>query len=284
MKTPHKSILSAAIVVMMAGGGLWPQLAEAGKGASYQSISNAIRSNNRDTVIAEIERAEKLPCGPCIDLVMPLIDHEDAAVRDVAAWWLSKRVIRDKVRDDMFTRLVGTNSVAARNAAEVLGRFMHPDALMPLELAIHDDRLSEDARAAAATAVSTIGDFRGKEVLEAALTSESAVVRESAARGLRGIRGNVEAAVVVELLDDEVEGVVREAVLTVGALRELTAVDSLSKTVRDATLSPAVRRDAAWALGKIGDGRARDVLQTVESSDESMLVRGAARAALNSLR
>ena len=47
MKTPHKSILSAAIVVMMAGGGLWPQLAEAGKGASYQSISNAIRSNKR---------------------------------------------------------------------------------------------------------------------------------------------------------------------------------------------------------------------------------------------
>lgn len=284
MNTRHNTILGAALVAILAGGGLVPSEAAAGKGASYQSISNAIRSNNRDTVIAEIERAEKLPCGPCIDLILPLVDHEDAAVRDVAAWWLAKRAIRDKVRDDMFARLVGSDSIAARNAAEVLGRFMHPDALMPLELAIHDDRLSEEARAAAATAVSTIGDFRGKEVLEAALTSESAVVREAAARGLRGIRGNVEATVVVDLLGDEVEAVVREAVLTVGALREVAAVDTLTGTVRDATLSPTVRRDAAWALGKIGDGRARDVLQTVEKSDDSMLVRGAARAALNSLR
>jgi HEAT repeat protein len=277
-------IVTRALTLALAVATFAPQVASAGKGASYGSIRNAISSNNPDSIIAEIERAEKLPCGPCADLVMPLIDHKDAAIRDVAAWWLSKRALRDSVRDQMFARLQGGDSTLARNAAEVLGRFKHPDALMPLELAIHDGALSEDARAAAATAIGTIGDYRGKDVLEGAITSESAAVREAAARSLRGIRGNIDAVAVVELLADEEESVVREAVLTVGALREASGIGGLSDAVRDRTLSAEVRRDAAWALGKIGDGTARDVLQGVEQDDESMLVRGAARAALRSLQ
>ncbi|MFO0636341.1 MAG: HEAT repeat domain-containing protein [Nannocystaceae bacterium] len=272
-----KAVVLAAILAV-------PAVASAGKGASYGSLRNASASNNRDSILAEVERAEKLPCAPCVDLITPLIDHDDAAVRDVAAWWLAKRGIREQVRDQMFARLTGADSIAARNAAEVLGRFAHPDALMPLELAIHDDSLSEEARAAAATAVGSIGDYRGKDVLEGAITSESAAVREAAARGLRAIRGNVDAVVVVELLGDAEETVVREAVLTVGALREASGIAALSDVVRDRTLSATVRRDAAWALGKIGDGSARDVLKTVEAQDESMLVRGAARAALGALR
>lgn len=277
-------IVTRVLTLSVALATLVPTVAFAGKGASYQSIRNAISSNNRDSIIAEIERAEKLPCGPCLDLVLPLIDHKDAAIRDVAAWWVSKRAIRDKIRDDMFARLTSGDSTLARNAAEVLGRFKHPDALMPLELAIHDGALSDDARAAAATAIGTIGDYRGKDVLEGAITSESPAVREAAARALRGIRGNIDAVAVVDLLSDEEESVVREAVLTVGALRETSGIGALSDAVRDRTLSATVRRDAAWALGKIGDGAARDVLQGVEQDDESMLVRGAARAALRSLQ
>ncbi len=284
MQHRNRSNLLRTAMFALAVGALLPQVAQAGKGSSYQSIRNAISSNSRDSILAELERAEKLPCAPCIELVLPLIDHDDAAVRDVGAWWLAKRAIRDKVRDDMFTRLQGADSVAARNAAEVLGRFMHPDALMALELAIHEGALSEEARAAAAAAVGTIGDFRGKAVLEGAITSDSAQVRAAAAKALREIRGNVEGVAVIDLLDDEEESVVREAVLTVGALRELSGIGALSDVVRDNTLSATVRRDAAWALGKIGDGSAREVLTAVEQDDASMLVRGAARAALQSLR
>src|SRR5690606_35177513 len=117
-------------------------------------------------------------------------------------------------------RLQGGDTIAARNAAEVLGRFMHPDALMALEIAIHDGSLGDEARAAAATAVGTIGDYRGKAVLEGALTSESPAVRAAAARALREIRGNVDAVAVVDLLTDDDHEVVRQAVLTTGALRE----------------------------------------------------------------
>ncbi len=260
-----------------------PGTASAGKGATFASLSNAIASGNPDSIVAEVERAEKLPCGSCIDLVKPLIDADDARVRDVAAWWLAKRAIRDQVRDEMFARLQGGDTIAARNAAEVLGRFMHPDALMALEIAIHDGSLGDEARAAAATAVGTIGDYRGKAVLEGALTSESPAVRAAAARALREIRGNVDAVAVVDLLTDDDHEVVRQAVLTTGALRESAAVGPLLDVLRDTSRPEGVRKHAAWALGRIGDGSAREGLRASAENDPSMLVRGAARAASNAL-
>ena len=280
----HIKSNSFLVALALCGALVLPSTALAGKGASYQSISNALATGNRDSIVAELERAEKLPCAPCIDLVRPLVDHDDAAVRDVAAWWLSKRAIRDQVRDEMFARLTAGNSVAARNAAEVLGRFKHPDALMPLELAIHDGALSDEARVAATNAVGTIGDFRGKALLEGAITSESAPVRAAAAKALRGIRGNADGIAVVELLGDDDEQVVREAAVTVGVLRETGALAELARVVTDASLSAVVRKEAAWALGNIRDGSVRDVLKRVAAEDPSMLVRGTARAALANLR
>lgn len=281
-----KTLRSSLVATLVGAALLLPATAFAGKGASWRSLKNAIATGNRDSIVAEIERAEKLPCAPCLDLVLPLIDHDNADVRDVAAWWISKRAVRLQIRDDMFERLSGGDTERARNAAEVLGRFMHPDALMPLELAIHDSSLGDEARAAAAVAVGTIGDYRGKAVLEGALTSESAEVRAAAAKGLRNIRGNVDALAVVEVLADDDEAVVAEAIITLGALREVNAAADLGDIVTDATLSVTVRKRAAWALGKVGSGNedAQAVLKAVAEDDESMLVRGAARAALQSLR
>lgn len=262
---------------------LLPAQVQAGKGASYASIRNAISTGNADSIVAEVERAEKLPCGSCISLVEPLIDHTDTRVRDVAAWWLAKRAVRERVRDEMFARLQGGDTVSARNAAQVLGRFRHPEALMALEIAVHDGTLGDEARAAAATAIGTIGDHRGKAMLEGALTSESAAVRAAAAKALRNIRNNVDAVAVVDLLGDADTDVVHEAVLTVGAIQEQAAVQGLIDVVTDTAQPERVRKHAAWALGKIGDGSARDVLRTVSEEDSSMLVRGAARAAYNAV-
>lgn len=261
-----------------------PSVAQAGKGASYASLKNAIGSGNTDSIIAEVERAEKLPCGSCIDLVKPLIDDDDSRVRDVAAWWLAKRAIRGQVRDEMYDRLQGADPVAARNAAEVLGRFMHPEAYNHLEMAIHNPALGDEARAAAATAVGAIGSHSAKGILEGALTSESAAVRRAAARALRKVAGNLDGVALLDLLQDPDPGVIREATLTVGAVRERGAVDGLIRVLRDDSLDAYTRRDAAWALGKIGDGSVRDALAQSAADDPSMLVRGAARAAYNDLR
>ncbi|RMG95687.1 MAG: HEAT repeat domain-containing protein, partial [Deltaproteobacteria bacterium] len=265
----RRSLAGLVLGAAVAFGG---QVALAGTGASYASIAQAIASGNPSSIVGEIERAEKLPCGSCIDLVLPLIDHENARVRDVAAWWLAKRAIRTKVRDDMFERLAGTDTIRARNAAEVLGRFAHPDALMALEIAMHEDALGVEARAAAATAIGAIGHPAGKAMLEAALTSEAPEVRAAAAAALRHIRGNTEGLALVEVLDDMDDRVVLEAVRTLGHVRESAAVDALIAVLEDDARPAFVRRDAAWALGKIADGAARDALDRAIREDPSMLV------------
>jgi HEAT repeat protein len=284
MKTHTGKLLSLLCTAALTAALAAPSIAQAGKGASYLSIKSAIGSGSVDAMIGEIERAEKLPCSSCIDLVQPLIDHDSARVRDVAAWWLAKRAVRSRVRDEMFTRLTAGDTTSARNAAEVLGRFMHPDALLPLEAAIHDGSLGPDARVAAATAIGTIGAPDGKAILEGALTSEAAPVRAAAAAALRHIRGNVDAVALVPLLSDGDDAVVQQSALTSGAMREPAAVGALADVVSDVSHDVGTRKAAAWALGKIGDRSARDVLEAVADGDPDMLVRGAARVALRDLR
>jgi HEAT repeat protein len=263
---------------------LVPSIADAGRGATWASLNNAISSGNQSAILSEIERAEKLPCASCIDLITPLIDDERWAVRDVAAWWLSKRAVRVQVREDMHERLLSGDSVRARNAAQVLGRFMHPGALAALEVAVHDGQLDDDARVAAVDAIGMIGHIAGKDILEAALMSESEEVRAAAADTLRSIRGNVEGINIVPLLDDESPEVIRAAALSLGAIEETAAVADLIEVAQDGDLPDQVRKDATWALGQIGDGSAAGALKAISEDDSSMIVRGSARTAWHKLR
>ena len=82
----NRNILRDSLVAGLLGAALLlPSVAFAGKGATYTSLKNAIATNNRDSIVSEIERAEKLPCGPCIDLVMPLV--ADVPNPAVSATW-----------------------------------------------------------------------------------------------------------------------------------------------------------------------------------------------------
>jgi HEAT repeat protein len=263
---------------------LAPVAADAGTGATWASINNAINSGNQSAIISEIERAEKLPCTSCVDLVMPLIDDEREAVRDVAAWWLGKRAVRVQIHDQMVERLLSGDTVSARNAAQVLGRFAHPVALSGLEVAVHDGSLGDAARVEAVKAIGTIGHIAGKEILEAALTSESDAVRAAAANNLREIRGNVDAINLVPLLDDDSSDVVSAAALSLGVIEEQAAVDDLIEVAMDEDLPEQVRKNATWALGNIGDGSASESLKIILQEDSSMLVRSSARIAWHKLR
>src|ERR1035438_681305 len=78
-------------LVLAAGRGAY-----AGTGGSPQAIQQAISANSVDAIKAELERAEFLVCAACVDLVTPLVDHPDARVRQVAAWWLARRAVADR--------------------------------------------------------------------------------------------------------------------------------------------------------------------------------------------
>ena len=101
-------------------------------------------------------------CAACTDLVLPLVDHLDYRVRQVAAWWLARRGISQAGLRDMLTRLSQPDSFLARNAADVLGEFGYagsPSRRCRRRCRTRSSR--REARAAMARALGPIGAADG---------------------------------------------------------------------------------------------------------------------------
>ena len=258
--------------------------AMAGRGASPKLIQSAIASGSADAIKAELERAETLPCGGCVDLVMPLVDNQDPSIRQVAAWFLVRRGIATQVQQQMFARLTDVDSVAARNAADVLGEMQKPSSIAALSTALVNNTFNAEARAHIALALGTIGELRAQTALQGALTSQDPEVRAASLQALRMLRGWNNAQVAVPLLTDGNESVRIQAIYTLGVLRSNASIDGLVSLLQNDS-SVNVRKKAAWALGNIGSAAASaaPALLQASQSDASPLVRSLAAAALNNL-
>jgi hypothetical protein len=258
--------------------------AQAGTGGSPQAIQQAIAANSVDAIKAELERAEFLVCGACVDLVMPLVDHPNAQVRQVAAWWLARRAVARQVQTSMLTRLSQPDSTAALNAADVLGEMRYVSSIPALGAALSNPIFSGAARAEMAKALGTIGRPGGTPFLASALTDSDAQVRSASLVALRTIRGNRDGSVALPLVGDGDEGVRAQAVTTIGMFKYAGGASALTAALAGDP-SVNVRKKAAWALGEIGASSsvAGGTLQTAATSDPSPLVRSLSRAALTKL-
>lgn len=255
--------------------------AYAGKGGSAEKIRAAVASTSVDAIIAEVERTEALACGECVQLVTNLTEDSRYEVRAVAAWWFAKRPALKKMLAEQFDAdLLTGGTVKVRNAADFLGRTMSYTALPSLRAAIKRD-VGPEAKLAIVRAVHYLGHRGGNEALTAAMADRDATVRAEAARAWRDIFDQVDAGPVVGLLGDSDAAVRAEAATVVGAMKTLAGRAALEAlVVSDA--SPVVRRNAAWALGKLGQAASRDALAKA-SNDESGLVRMTAKVALGQL-
>jgi HEAT repeat protein len=281
MKTNISTILGAAAATALLAGTV--MVANAGRGASYGSVVGTINNGGTASIIAELERAERLVCPGCVDAVMPLLDDERYQVREVAAWWFARRPAQKKMLTDRsIDRLVAGDSVQVRNAADILGTFRHPQAIGPLADAYDRTDLTVEARAHIVFALGTIGDKAANPVLEAAMSDESADVRLQAVTAWVEMRRQSDAGQAVALVDDANVLVRRKAAAAVGFFGDADGRLALEDRVLNDD-DPVVRRNAAWALGQIGDAASRTVLDQA-TDDESSLVRATARAAKRSLR
>ncbi len=273
------SLLAAAIAgtLTLASG-----TATAGRGGSAARIKDAIRSGSVDAIVAEVERAERLTGPGCVEPLMEALDDSRYEVREVAAWWFARRpVIKAALTAEAITALGQTDAIAARNAADMLGAFRHPQAVPALAAAVANRALSAEARAAAARALGLIGDRGAAAGLTTALADPDASVRWAAVDAWAQIRGQAGAAPVVARLADGDAGVRARAAAVVGTLHEATGRAALETAVTG-DADPEVRRNAAWALGELGDGASRAAL-TAATTDSSGLVRRTAQAALGRL-
>lgn len=285
MSTNTRCLLKGLIVTLVA---FTASVAQAGRGSSSAAIAHAIATNSVDGIVAELERAENLPCTGCIAQVIKLIDHDSPKVRDVAGWWLTRRGARVEVLQNMQARFVGSDPLAARNAADVLGA-MRDLSSVPALGAYIKSPLDEDSGRAAAKALGNIGHPTAKAHLQAGFASTLPGVRAGSVAAVRNLRAPIgqrvimDASTVIPLLADTSAEVRREAALTAGYLGDASAVASLIDRLSNDT-DPTVRKTAAWALGELKDGTARTALQTASTSDAAANVRSLAAASLKKLR
>lgn len=254
----------------------------AGKGGSAARIRDAVNSTSIDAITAEIERAESLMCPDCVPIVTNLLEDNRYEVREVAAWWFAKRpALKDMMVPGFLEDLKSGNTVAVRNAADFLGRTMTFTSLPALRDAIKRD-VGAEGKLAMVRAVKYMGHRSGNPVLVSAMADQSADVRAAAVAAYRDIRGQKDATPIIGMLSDASSTVRAEAATVAGGMRATAAVGALeSIVVNDA--DPVARRNAAWALGRIGSPTSRDALLEA-STDSSGIVSGVAKAALASIR
>ena len=258
--------------------------AVAGRGSSPQAVQLAIRSGSPDAIKSELERAEHLVCVSCVDMVMPLLDDNNQGIRQVAAWWIARRGVARTVRVQMLTRLGQPDSVAARNAADVLGEFHYVSSIPALSAALSNPVFSSEARAHMAAALGRISRPEVVAPLTGALSVNDGVVQVAAMQALQSIAGLRDGAAVSPLLGNGDANVRAEAATTLGMFHDANATDALVTALQN-DASPIVRKRAAWALGEIhaNNAVAGPALQAAVANDASPFVRSLAAAALTRL-
>jgi HEAT repeat protein len=271
------------ILTTFAVAAVLPGVAQAGHGGSPQAIQQAIAANSVDAIQAELERAEHLVCAACVDLVMPLVDHPDARVRQVAAWWLARRAVGNQLQVSMLNRLSQPDSTAALNAADVLAELRTPSSIPALGAALSNPTFTPEARAEMAKALGTIGKPAGVSYLTSALSDSQAQVRAASLVALRTIPGYHDGSVAEPLVSDADETVRAEAAVTIAKLRDAGGATALVGALNDPSAN--VRKKAAWALGEIHapSSAAGSALSNVATNDSSLAVRSLARVALSHL-
>jgi HEAT repeat protein len=254
----------------------------AGKGGSPERIQAAVASGSTAAIAAELERTESYICEDCVGLVTALTEDSRYEVREVAAWWFSRRpALRDMLVDGFVADLPHGDTTKVRNAADFLGRNRTLSAIAPLRAAIHRTDLGIEARFAVVRAIGYMRHTSGNDVLLTAMADPDAGVRAAAVTAWRGMFGQQTAQPVVPLLGDRDAFVRAQAAAVIGTMGEQTGRAALEALVVG-DLDPAVRRNAAWALGQLGNAASRAVLLQA-TSDKSGLVNGVAKASLAKL-
>ncbi len=232
-----------------------------------------------------LEEGEKVECLDCIASVEPLMYDADPRTREIAAWWLRRRIFGvfgpGEVYEQTVQKLSSDPNPRVRAfAAEALGEFLLAPGVDAVALAIEKDT-DPTVRAAAAGALGRLNDD-GRGALTKALGDADARVKLSALGAATRVNAFSDAASVARLLGDGDVKVRRRAAEVLGALGAKdsgTGLQALAKGDPDAN----VRNAACHALGVLRDASARAVLEDIARTDADQLVRDQAAIALRRL-
>jgi len=233
-----------------------------------------------------LEHGEKVECLSCIPLVSGLLYNSHPKTREIAAWWLRRRIFGVFGPGQVYSQVVTTLGDQAQPesrrvaAANALGEFLTMTGAKHLATAIRQDP-SVEVRVASVKALERMNNQGPNQDLSFAMTDDAESVRLAAVRAATRVNVFSDVASIVALVGDESPLVRRAAADSLGAMRAKDAVEGLTVLAqRTEEAEPAVRMAAIWALAQIRDVSARSVIADAAANDPDRFVRDAATVAL----
>lgn len=247
-------------------------------------IKSAAAGRTPTAIWQTLEHGEKVECMDCIPSVAELLYDPNPKTREIAAWWLRRRVFGVFGPGEVYEQTLATlksdpDPIRRAYAANAVGEFL---AFPGIEAASDAAKSDPDARvrAASVTALGRLGDD-GKGALSQAMGDSDTGVKLAAVRIASRINGYKDVSAAVRLANDSDPMVRRNAAELLGSWRSKDGFDGLAQTANDA--DPNVRNAAAHSLGALHDPRAVPILTNLSQNDPSGLVRDQATIALRRL-
>jgi len=258
--------------------------------SSPDTIKSAALSAAPTRVWEALEHGEKVECLDCIATVSLLLYDNNAKTREIAAWWLRRRVFGVFGAGEVYSQTVGTlqsdaNPVRRADAAYALGEFFATPGIAACAQALKTDA-DAGVRAAAASALGRLNDD-GAGALAQGLADASPTVALAALASVSRINSFSGMSSIAALTGNSNASVRQRAVEVLDALDVSESVDVVAAAAKNDT-EATVRAAACHALGTFGattsgDASAMAILQNLAKNDGDTFVRDQAQIALQRL-
>jgi hypothetical protein len=257
--------------------------------AEFLSSPDAIKSaaaSGAPTLLWEtLEHGEKVECLDCIPLVAPLLYDSNAKTREIAAWWLRRRIFGVFGEGDVYQQTLQTlqtdsDPVRRSYAAYALGEFFASPGIAACATALVTDGDAR-VRSAAASALGRLNDDGGG-ALGKALSDSDPSVRLAALASAGRINSFSSVSALAALTTDTSGDVRRRALEVLDALDVTDALAPVTAAAQNDT-DARVRAVACHALGTFGNSSVLPVLQNLAQNDPDPFVQDQANIAIRRL-
>jgi hypothetical protein len=250
-----------------------------------ERIVSVANSGAPSAIWETLEHGERVECLQCIPAVEPLLFRDDARTREIAAWWLRRRIFGVFGPGEVYERTLATLKGDAdpkrrAYAAYALGEFLAAPGIEACAQALGSDA-DPAVRVAAASALGRLNDD-GAGALARAMSDGDPRVKVAAIGAAGSINAFTDAAAVARLVGDADALVRRRSVELLDRMRAKDAAAAVARLAKDDP-DRNVRVAACHALGSMGDPAVKPVLEQVLAGDTDGLVRDQARIALKRL-
>ena len=257
--------------------------------AEFLSSPDAIKSasvSGAPTLIWQtLEHGEKVECLDCIAFVAPLLYDANAKNREIAAWWLRRRILGvfgpgEVYQQTLQTLQTDADPLRRSYAAYALGEFLFAPGIAACSVSALSDG-DAMVRAAAASALGRLNSD-GQGALGKAMLDSDPTVRLAALGSAGRVNTFSSMSAAAALTTDPNAAVRRRAIEVLDALDATDALAPVAAAAQNDS-DAGVRAVACHALGTFGNGSVLPLLQNLAANDPDTFVQDQAEIAIKRL-